>query len=94
MNFDWPTILQWAIRHADNLPQLVSLILAAYRAQGFIARMKAIYALINAVEAIVAEFPMPTEQVFGADAVPLVAHLTAAGVSTQEASEVLQALEA
>ena len=95
MKWDWSQILQWAIRHAENVPELVSLILAAYRAQGFIARMKAFSDLYAAVQAILADFPMPGEQVFGGELLmPICKVMTLQDVSDDDAQEVWQALEA
>ena len=90
MKWDWSQILQWAIRHAENVPELVSLILVAYRAQGFIARMKAFSDLYAAVQAILADFPLPSEQVFGA---PLTNdYLLSRGVADADAVEFLDAI--
>lgn len=67
--FDWAAILQWAVRHATDVPAFVSLVLAAVRAEGMIARLKVIGELFAAVQAILADFPLPTEQTYRAGAV-------------------------
>ncbi len=94
MNLDWSQTLQWCVRHANDVPQLVSLILAAYRAEGFIARMKAFGDLYTAVQSVLADFPMPTGALFSGELVlPICKVMTLQGVSDDDAQEVWQALE-
>lgn len=92
MKFDWSQILTWAVKHASDVPAFVSLVLAAVRAEGAIARIKAIGELFTALQAILDDFPMPSEQVFGADNVSVSEVLAAMGVSELDSAEFTYAL--